>query len=229
MSDVKCQRKVWSIKKVCGHTENEHGKITPFPCDNSFCECEGFDPLPAGVRRENKTITKWADSAMFTAEPIVAEEGPRVYLLSMTPDPLGAIAAAAKMYKGEVVRDLSSVTDAERLEYFEQVQKTKLQAPFEFVKFHFLIEGVTRAFTHQLVRQRTAAYAQESLRFAVKEDMPVGLPPSLAGTEDYWAAPDMPDVPPTHEEKMRSIWENTNKAVESSYNKLIDMGMPAED
>jgi flavin-dependent thymidylate synthase len=174
-------------------------------------------------------IQRWADKAMFKAEEIDATAGPRVYLLWMTPDPLGAIAAACKMYKGEVVRDLSTVTDAERLEYFDQVQKTKLKAPFEFVKFHFLIEGVTRSFTHQMVRQRTAAYAQESLRFAVKENMPVGLPPSLAGTDDYWATEGMPSVPETNEEHMRAIWENAKEYNKSVYNELINRGMPAED
>ena len=129
-----------------------------------------------------KDIVRWADSAMYTAEPIDAEAGPKVYLLWMTPDPLGAVAAACKIYKGEVVRSLSDVTDAERDEYFKEVQKTHLKAPLEFVKFHFMIEGVTRAFTHQMVRQRTAVYAQESLRFAVKEDLPMGLPASLAGS-----------------------------------------------
>lgn len=137
--------------------------------------------------KENKTVQKWADQAMFTAEPIAADEGPKVYLLWMTPDPLAAIAAACKMYKGEVARSLRDVTHAERREFLAQVMKTKLQAPFEFVKFHFMVEGVTRAFTHQMVRQRTAVYAQESLRFAVKEDMPVALPPSLAGTKGTWA------------------------------------------
>ncbi len=127
-------------------------------------------------------IQKWSDSAMYRAEPINPEEGPKVYLLWMTPDPLGAIASACKIYKGEVVRSLSDVTDDERLEFFEQVQKTHLKAPLEFVKFHFMIEGVTRAFTHQMVRQRTAVYAQESLRFAVKEDLPVAVPAHLAGT-----------------------------------------------
>lgn len=179
--------------------------------------------------RPSTEVTRWADDAMFKAEPIDAADGPRVYLLWMTPDPLGAIAAACKMYKGEVVRRLSDVTDAERFEFLAQVQKTKLKAPFEFVKFHFLIEGVTRSFTHQLVRQRTAAYAQESLRFAVKEDMPVGLPPSLAGTDEYWAAPDMIDVPPTHEETMRDLWETSLQETQRTYSKLVDMGMPAED
>lgn len=174
-------------------------------------------------------VAKWADKAMFEAEPLDATAGPKVYLLWMTPDPLGAIAAACKMYKGEVVRDLATVTDKERLEYLEQIQKTKLKAPFEFVKFHFLIEGVTRSFTHQLVRQRTAVYAQESLRFAVKSDMPVGLPPSLAGTEHADVSADMPGIPPTHEELMRDEWEVALASAKQSYLKLVEMGMPAED
>jgi flavin-dependent thymidylate synthase len=188
------------------------------------------DPRPdPDLKTASTEVTRWADRAMYEAAPIDANDGPRVYLLSMTPDPLGAIAAACKMYKGEVVRDLSTVTDAERLEYFQQVQKTKLKAPFEFVQFHFMIEGVTRAFTHQMVRQRTAAYAQESLRFAVKSDMPMGLPPSLAGTDDYWAAEGMPSVPETNEEHMRAIWESAKEYNQNVYNELVNMGMPAED
>jgi len=171
-------------------------------------------------------IARWADTAMYAAEP-VATDGPRVYLLWMTPDPLGAIAAACKMYKGEVVRDLATVTDEERLDYLAQIQKTKLKAPFEFVKFHFLIEGVTRAFTHQMVRQRTAVYAQESMRFAVKEDMPVGLPPSLAGTDE--AVKPTPDTELAERNIMRLKWDGAVSHINMAYGELIDMGMPAED
>jgi flavin-dependent thymidylate synthase len=35
---------------------------------------------------------------------------------------------------------------------------------WEFVDYTFIIEGVTRAFTHQLVRTRTASYAQQTMR-----------------------------------------------------------------
>lgn len=131
-----------------------------------------------------KEVQKWADAAMFTSAPLDARTGPQVHVLSMNPDPLGSIAAATLMYRGIVVRDLAEVTDEQRREAFAQIQQTKLKAPFEFVKAHLLLEGVTRSFTHQLVRQRTAVYAQESLRFAVVEDgftERVALPPSLAG------------------------------------------------
>lgn len=176
----------------------------------------------------SKEVARFADKAMFVAEPIDVSSGPKVHLLWMTPDPLGAIAAACKMYLGEVIRDLDDVTDEERLRFLKQVTKTKLKAPFEFVKFHFMIEGVTRAFTHQLVRQRTAAYAQESLRFAVKEDMPVALPPSInvdlpndadeTFIEDY-----------SHQQQARMVWEDAQFYIGKVYNRLIDLGVPAED
>lgn len=195
------------------------------------------DELEADMER--KTVQKWADQAMFTAEPIRANEGPKVYLLWMTADPLAVIAAPSKMYKGEVVRSLRDVTHAERREYVEQLKNTKLKAPYEFVKFHFLIEGVTRAFTHQMVRQRTAVYAQESLRFAVKEDMPVGLPPSLAGVppervvefencasrdeaQAFW---DMMSA----EERKLAKWRQNVNVIGNAYRELVDGGMPAED
>jgi len=181
-----------------------------------------------------KTVARYRDPAQFVAAPIDATIGPRVYLLSITPDPLGSIAAACKMYKGEVVRSLEfDVTNAERVLYLGEMQKTKLQAPLEFVKFHFLLEGVTRAFTHQLVRQRTAVYAQESLRFAVKEDLPnsAGLPPSLAGTDgdpsegldgDWWDSA-------SHADRMRAQWDAAIRQIGATYKRLVDSGMPAED
>jgi flavin-dependent thymidylate synthase len=163
-------------------------------------------------------IQKWADEAMFAAEPMEKNERgevrPKVTLLWATPDPLGAISAACRMYEGKVTRSLSEVTDDERHHYWEQVKKTHLKAPLEFVKLHFFIEGVTRAFTHQMVRQRTAVYAQESLRFAVKEDLAdeVPLPPSIR--------------PDTLEAQ---VWREGIEAVDHAYSYLVANGVPAED
>lgn len=189
-----------------------------------------------------KEVQSWADAAMFRAEPLKASDGPKVYLIWMTPDPLGAIAAMAKMYKGEVVRSLSDVTHLERQEYMSEMQKTKLKAPLEAVKLHFMIEGVTRSFTHQMVRQRTAVYAQESLRFAVKEDMAdgVALPPSIQGTKDREELLKDLGSPRTYvneeewaqlsnAQRMRLYWDDDVNHTSDTYNRLIDMGMPAED
>jgi len=164
---------------------------------------------------ENTRLQKWVDPAMYAATP-VPDGGPRVFLLSATPDPLGSIAAAALLYEGTVVTGNDQVTHDQRQRYLAELQKTKIKAPLEFVQFHFLIEGVTRGFTHQLVRQRTATFVQESTRFAVKEDVQVGLPPSLVGTD--WDS-----------SELRRIWDDTTAGVRGSYNALVNAGMPAED
>lgn len=200
-----------------------------------------------------REIQKWADVAMFKAAPIDAEDGPRVQLLSCNNDPLGTIASAAKMYKGEYVESLAHITDEERRHYLSDVRKNALAAPLEFVNFHFLISGVTRGFTHQMVRQRTATYTQESTRFAVKEDVPVGLPPSLNGTVPWvqWWEQCGGELFPIlmHEvneaqkstideyawkmasdaQVQRKIWDDTVATIGGNYNELIDRGMPAED
>jgi flavin-dependent thymidylate synthase len=160
-------------------------------------------------------VVRWADEAMYVAEatPTV----PRVTLLNMTPDPLKTIAAAAELYRGGIVRDVRLIGEEQALAWLHDMEKTTLNAALEFVHFHFLIEGVTRGFTHQLVRQRTAVYVQESTRFAVKEDAgtAVALPPSLAG---------LPDDHP-----WRVIWDAQVKAMGVAYNDLVNAGMPAED
>lgn len=183
-----------------------------------------------------KAVQKWADEAMFSSAPLDATTGPQVHVLSMNPDPLGEIAAAKLMYQGVVVKDLAEITDDQRREAWNQIMATKLKAPFEFVKMHLLFDAVTRSWTHQLVRQRTAAYAQESLRFAVVEDeftSRVALPPSLAGSRELSAIQvdvDLGDYDRLSErDKMRFLWERNVLATQVAYTDLVNMGMPAED
>ena len=200
----------------------------------------------------SKEIQAWSDEAMFSAEKIDQDKGPEVFLLSCNPDPLGSIAAAAKAYKGEFVESLSQITDEERRYYLTEVQKSVLAMPLESVQFHFRIRGVTRGFTHQMVRQRTAAYSQESTRFAVKEDVPVGLPPSIQSTksaDEYWAEEEITAVAGWTREHLtergeelayiernagkeqlwRMKWDEAVEKVEEVYNYLVNAGMPAED
>jgi thymidylate synthase (FAD) len=148
---------------------------------------------------------------MFTAAPIMGS-GPSVRLISATPDPLGAVAAMCKMYKGQPTYDLADITDDERRHYWEESKKTHLKAPLEAIDLHFFIEGVDRAFTHQIVRQRTAVFAQESMRFAVKENLAkeVAVPDSIPAEEI-------------------GTWFNAIQDVQDAYDRLIASGVPAED
>jgi flavin-dependent thymidylate synthase len=142
----------------------------------------------------------------------------------------------ALMYKGIVVRDLADITDEQRREMFDQIQQTKLKAPFEAVQLHWMVEGVTRSLTHQMVRQRTAVFAQESLRFAVVEDgfaERVALPPSLAGSRelaDIQVDVDLGDYDRLSDlDKMRFQWDRSTLSTQVAYTDLVNMGMPAED
>jgi flavin-dependent thymidylate synthase len=103
------------------------------------------------------------------------------------------------------------------MNWFTEMSRTVLKAPLEWINFSFYFEGVTRAFTHQLVRQRTAVYVQESQRFAVKENArwEVAKPPSIARlAEDH---------------PMRVLWDQADTYDAWVYNALIAGGIPAED
>lgn len=59
-----------------------------------------------------------------------------------------------------------------------------IQSSWEFVDYIFLITGVPRSFTHQLVRTRTASYAQQSQRLEQDADqLGYAVPEKLAGNE----------------------------------------------
>lgn len=85
-----------------------------------------------------------------------------VDLLSVQGEATPLLATLAEAYTGKYTPELSL-----ELGWIKEIEKTALQTPLEFVNFVFLLRGVTRAFTHQLVRTRIGvAYVQESMRFA---------------------------------------------------------------
>ena len=59
--------------------------------------------------------------------------------------------------------DVTNLPMVEKLDHLEYMKKT-IQSSFEFINYTFDITGVSRSFTHQLVRTRNAVYAQESMR-----------------------------------------------------------------
>ncbi len=159
----------------------------------------------------SQEIQPYVDKAMYPSAEM-ENQYPTVRLLNATPDPLGSIAAMCRMYEGIITHSLGDISDNEREHYWSQVQKTHLKAPLEAVDLHFFIEGVTRSFTHQMVRQRTAVYAQESLRFAVKESIDARPGPIIS-----------------QDRNSREIWFQATKALWDSYQHLIANGIPAEE
>jgi thymidylate synthase ThyX len=180
-------------------------------------------------------LSRWADEHQYDAEPqpSATDDGgvqPVVSLISMSADPLGEIASFNAIYQGKVVRNLSDITDEERRQALEDVQKTHLRAPLEAIKLHFLFEGVDRAFTHQHVRQRTAVYGQESMRFAVMGPLldATTLPPSLAGTQRSQDISGM-HSPRIADDRNRLMWDQAIRHIDDAYHYLVENGMPAEE
>jgi flavin-dependent thymidylate synthase len=60
-------------------------------------------------------------------------------------------------------QDPATMTDAEKWDHWNYMLDT-IRSPFEFVDYVFEVEGVSKNFTHQLVRTRTGAYQQETSR-----------------------------------------------------------------
>jgi flavin-dependent thymidylate synthase len=164
-------------------------------------------------------ISRWADEAMFRAVPL-AEEGeevkPRVTVIDMTRNPLQVMAAVNDMYKGIPTRP-DEVGQVKAEAFAADCLKSKIAAPLEWCQVALLIEGVSRDFTHQMVRQRTATYAQESMRFAVKDNAATEVPepPSIARLAD--------------DDPLYIIWHDHVARTGWVYNALINGGIPAED
>lgn len=95
---------------------------------------------------------------------IIKPPAARVSFISGNTDARLALAQVTKTYSGK----LSSIppNEEETKLAMEDIVRTKLQNPLEMIHFIWLIEGVTRAFTHQIVRYRVGtSFVQESMRF----------------------------------------------------------------
>lgn len=137
----------------------------------------------------------------------------KVKLLAVTKDPAAVLGTVVRGYKNEADSYTVNITGAEVVDMLEQIQKTKLQTPLEFVHTVFLLNDVTRSFTHQLVRTRVGvSFVQESLRFSEQRDAKILLRPNIAAS-------------PAKRIEFTAAVEHAVVA----YNALLKMGVPIED
>lgn len=105
-----------------------------------------------------------------------------VVLLTHTPDPVGTVAAAAKLcYSASDIHAIREMVRSKGQEPFigKLVDSGHL-SPIEHASFTFAIEGISRACSHQLVRHRLASYSQQSQRYVGMEDgFRYIIPPSI--------------------------------------------------
>lgn len=87
-----------------------------------------------------------------------------------------------------------------------------IPSSWEFVDYVFMIEGVSRAFTHQFVRSRNASYAQQTMRVL------------NMGEYDYVMTDRV-----AQDVRARGLVDIINENIRLTYNRLIELGVPAED
>lgn len=134
----------------------------------------------------------------------------KVSLISFTDDALNLL-LRTKNTRLSYDDDPAGWTEEKKKEHLSYMLQT-IKSSWEFVDFVFLIEGVTRAFTHELVRTRTGSYAQQSQRVVDVRESPVEMPSSIA-------------VNPM----AKVTWDLTTVIVKEAYADLVDDGIPMQD
>jgi len=136
-----------------------------------------------------------------------------VKLIGFTPNPEKLPAIAAKLTHSKTKpEDLDKSSDKELKTILEQVLKLGHTSVIEHTNFTFAISDVSRSLTHQLVRHRIASYAQQSQRYVNLNEPNYVIPPKIA-----------------KDKKMKQAYEKTMNNIWSEYNKLLKLGIPAED
>jgi thymidylate synthase (FAD) len=136
-----------------------------------------------------------------------------VKLIGHTPNPEKIPAMSAKLTHSKAKpEELDKSPDKELNSILEHVMGLGHTSVIEHACFTFAISDVSRSLTHQLVRHRIASYAQQSQRYVDLKEPSYVIPPKIEKNKEMKKA---------YEKTMSNIWDE--------YNKLLDMGIPAED
>lgn len=106
--------------------------------------------------------------------------------------------------------DPATWSEEKKADHLDYMRDT-IKSSWEFVDYVFRISGVTRAFTHQLVRTRTGSYAQEAMRVIDVRKHEVVQPGTVSGS------------------LLDGAWHNTIENMLSAYGTMIDAGIPPQD
>lgn len=140
----------------------------------------------------------------------------KVSLISFTPDAAALMiftkATRLDMSPGLLQEIKDHCSDPEWMQNELKYMAGTIPSSWEFVDYVFLVEGVSRAYTHQQVRTRSASYAQQSMRVVGMDEF------EYVFTDRNRA-----------DERAMSILDTALGAVKIAYRQLRDLGQPAED
>jgi thymidylate synthase (FAD) len=106
---------------------------------------------------------------------------PRVTLVEHTPHPEEVIASAAKLCYASDTEGLLDQQSGKAGQFVNMLVRMGHMSPVEHASFTFLLQGVSRVLTHQLVRHRLASYSQRSQRYVAHDAFEYVVPPQLEG------------------------------------------------
>lgn len=135
----------------------------------------------------------------------------QVRLVRWTPDALGILLRTKNTRLGNSGDDPALWPADKQREHLAYMRDT-IKSSWEFVDYTFEISGVTRAFTHQLVRTRAGAYAQESQRTVDVSGNGVLMPDRVL-----------------KDEEARAMWDHAVATVHTAYVAMLERGIPAGD
>jgi thymidylate synthase (FAD) len=100
----------------------------------------------------------------------------------------------------------------ERIEEELRYMANTIPSSWEFVTYTFMINDVTRGFTHQFVRTRTGSYAQQTMRVLDVRGWGYGVGPTVEVSA-----------------KRSDIYDSCMRKIAKSYQQLIEAGAKIED
>jgi thymidylate synthase (FAD) len=137
----------------------------------------------------------------------------KVTLLNHTPDAVNLLlftkSTRLNLSPG-LMDEIRAMPEEKKMEELTYMANT-IPSSWEFVDYTFLVEGVSRAYTHQQVRTRAASYAQQTMRAL---DM---------GDFDYVYSDRMAEFP------AKLIADEALTKIQSCYRSLRNLGVPPED
>jgi len=139
----------------------------------------------------------------------------RVHLLQATPEPVKAVAKAARLcYSNKNIGDLIATDNMPgEIQLVKKIVSLGHHSVLEHASFTFGIEGISRATSHQLVRHRIASYSQQSQRYVIQK-----------GQFPYITPPSIKDNP-----SLLADYEKTMQHIQQLYDRCLSAGIAPED
>jgi len=150
----------------------------------------------------------------------------KVTLIRHTPNALELLVGTkTTRMRGKSPEEMS---DAELYEHFQYMLDT-IKSPFEFVDYIFHIEGVSKNFTHQLVRTRTGAYQQETSR-ALEVNVFETIRPEALSYPDHWNGSTLGmNEDDRVQVRLAETWDDAIAGANAAYQELITAGAALQD